>query len=1039
MRTFALAFFVNLLAWVVWADDVLTQKPMVAPAVVGDAAPPQTQPAAAPGTEAAWAKRFSEGAAPLWIWGQETDTRYFLRKTFAGGIKAARVKFSADNHVKLFLNGKEVGSCDEWQDGAEADLTKLIKPGENELLAEVWNDGGPSGFVLKLVMEMEKGETNYVISDTTWSAAEKKDGKGRAAKKIARYGDQPWGNVFASTPLTQAGSRLPANTFQVLPGFQVEKLFTVPKSELGSWVCLTSDDKGRLIASDQEGKGLVRITPGKVGTNEETKVERIPAKITAAQGLLWHKGTLYVMCNGGPGSGLYRVTSKNTNDVLDTVEKLKSIQGGGEHGPHALRLGPDGKSIYCVIGNHTKTPEKFDHSRVPKNWAEDLLLPRQWDANGHARGILAPGGYIARTDLDGKTWAIFSIGYRNAYDMAFNADGELFTYDSDMEWDMGMPWYRPTRVSHVTSGSEFGWRSGTGVWPNYYVDSLPPMIEIGPGSPVGVEFGYGAKFPAKYQRALFICDWTFGTMYALHIEPSGATYKATKEEFLSRTPLPLTDVVVNPVDGAMYFTIGGRGAQSELYRVTYVGKEPTEKVEYRDSRNAELRDLRRQVESYHTPQPDGKPGLIFLSKYFDHPDHFIRYAARVGLEHQPIKEWPDWFASEPDNTDLIIAVTVATARQGDKSAQPKLLAALDRLGFAHLDESMRLDLLRAYQLVFIRLGEPDSTSAANLVAKFDSLFPSKSENINRELVQLLVYLKSPTIVEKLCAELQKPSRPLTQAGLDELLLRNRGYAGPIASMLKNSVDQQKMHYAFVLRNATVGWNLDRWKVYFGFLSEARSKSGGASFQGFINNIEKDAFANASDAERLAIEAAGLRKPFKPKELPRPIGPGRDWTTADVVALETKLQRGRNFKNGERAFAAARCVVCHRIGGDGGATGPDLSQVAGRFGVKDLAEALVEPSKVVSDQYKASVVRTVDDMTHIGRIVNDANGKYTIVVDPEDSTKVVEVKKEDVASIKPSNVSLMPDKLLNALNETEVLDLLAYMLSRGDPQHSMFKR
>ena len=120
------------------------------------------------------------------------------------------------------------------------------------------------------------------------------------------------------------------------------------------------------------------------------------------------------------------------------------------------------------------------------------------------RGILAPGGWIAKTDPDGKNWEIVSVGYRNAYDIAFNADGELFAYDADMEWDMGMPWYRPTRVLHATSGSEFGWRSGTGKWPAYYVDSLPPMLDIGPGSPVGVEFGYGAKFPAKYQKALYL-------------------------------------------------------------------------------------------------------------------------------------------------------------------------------------------------------------------------------------------------------------------------------------------------------------------------------------------------------------------------------------------------------------------------------------------------------------------------------------------------------------------------------------------------------
>ncbi len=233
--------------------------------------------------------------------------------------------------------------------------------------------------------------------------------------------------------------------------------------------------------------------------------------------------------------------------------------------------------------------------------------------------------------------------------------------------------------------------------------------------------------------------------------------------------------------------------------------------------------------------------------------------------------------------------------------------------------------------------------------------------------------------------------------------------------------------------------MDRWKAYFGFLNEARSKAGGASFQGFINNMEKDAFANASDADRLAIEAGGLRKPYKPKELPKPIGPGKEWTTADLIALENKLKSGRNFKNGERAYSAARCVICHRFGGDGGATGPDLSQVAGRFGLKDLAESIVEPSKVISDQYKASVVRTMSGKTYVGKVVNDAKGKYTIVVDPEDSTKVVEVNKEEVEDIKLSNVSLMPEKLLSTMNEGEVLDLLAYLLSRGDPGSPMFKK
>lgn len=1015
------------------ADDTFTQKSAVAPAIERDDAP---KTLAVDVAAADWSKRFDGGPVPLWIWGATPTKNYVLRAEFtAAGAKTARLRVSADNHVVLFLNGKQVAASDEWQEPAEADVTALLKE-KNELVAEVRNDGGVAAFVFKLAMADEKGATTYVVSDETWRAAEKRGGAEAKVKTIGTYGAAPWGKVFEAVA-ARSGSKVPANTFVTVPGFKVEKLFTVPAKQLGSWVCLTADDKGRLIASDQGGLGLVRITPGPVGTEGETKIEKIPAKVTGAQGLLWHKGALFVVCNGGPGSGLYRVTSSKNDDVLDKVEKLKAIQGGGEHGPHAIRLAPDGKSLYIVCGNHTQPPAKIDHSRVPKNWSEDHILPRMWDAGGHAHGILAPGGYVLKTDFDGKTSEMFSTGYRNQYDFAFNADGEMFVYDSDMEWDMGMPWYRPTRVSHTVSGGEYGWRSGSGVWPSSYVDSLPAMIDIGPGSPVGVEFGYGAKFPAKYQKALFICDWTFGTMYALHISPDGGTYKATKEEFLSRTPLPLTDVVISPADGAMYFTIGGRGTQSELFRVTYVGTEPTAKVDYTTPATPQ-RELLKRIEAFHAPAADPAKVADFLVPLLGHGDRFVRYSARVALEHQPVSTWQDkaLALTEPD---AVVGAVVGLAHQGDKSLQPKLLAALDRVLTPGLSEPQVLAVLRAYQLVFLRTGAPNEATAAAVGRRLEGLFPGSTDAVNREVAQLLVYVKHPKIVEWLCAELTKPSKPLTQEGLDEVLLRNRGYGGTVANMLKNSADQQKLWYLFTLRNATVGWSLDRWKVYYGFLSEARTKNGGASYQGFLTNIEKEAFANATDAERLAIEAAKLRPAYKVPELPKPKGPGREWATADLVALEGKLKSGRDFKNGARAFAAARCVVCHRFAGDGGATGPDLSQVAGRFGLKEMAEALIEPSKVISDQYKASVIRTVEDRTITGRIVNEAGGKYVIVTDPENSSKVVELKKEDVASVSPSNISLMPEKLLNGLNESEVLDLLAYMLSRGDPGHPMFKK
>src|SRR5262249_6032592 len=321
MRTVQLLAFLLLSSAVASAADTYTQKREVAPSVApGDA------PAPRPVAEAGWQQRFTAGPVPLWIWGADPDKEYFLRKEFAAaGVKTAKLRVTADNHVRLTLNGNAVASNDEWQEPVEVDVTKHLKPEGNVLVAEVRNDGGPSGFVIKLVMTTDEGETKYVVSDETWSASEKKDDtKGVPVKKVAKYGDQPWGTGLDGPAVPGPGAKVPANVFQTLPGYKVEKLFTVPKAELGSWVSMTFDDKGRIIASDQEGKGLCRITPPKIGTNEETKVEHLKVKITAAQGLLYANGSLYLMCNGGPGSGLYRVRDTDGDDQFDEVVKLKA-------------------------------------------------------------------------------------------------------------------------------------------------------------------------------------------------------------------------------------------------------------------------------------------------------------------------------------------------------------------------------------------------------------------------------------------------------------------------------------------------------------------------------------------------------------------------------------------------------------------------------------------------------------------------------------------------------------------------------------------
>ena len=1010
----------------------------------------------------------SKGLAD-WIWGPDDDGEYRLSKRFAApaGSKRVVVTATADNHLVLSLNGREFARSSNWQEPVSVDVTKDLKAGDNELLAAVRNEGGPAGFSCRIVITGADGGETVIASDGTWKGAQTaKPTEAVAVRVVAKGGDAPWHDA-----LSGGGGVAGAQPFNLLPGFQVEKLFTVPQDVLGSWVCLTTDAKGRLIASDQGDKGLVRITPAPLDGSKPTTVEKIPVALSGAQGLLWAFDALYVVCNGGPGSGLYRATDSDGDDMPDTVEKLRAFEGGGEHGPHAVRLSPDGKNLYVIAGNHTLPPFKVENvtepqtlgglrtgqrrvklppegtSRLPANWDEDLVIPRMWDAGGHAVGILAPGGWVAKTDRDGKAWEIHTAGYRNPYDFAFNADGEMFVYDADMEWDFGSPWYRPTRVNHATSGSELGWRSGSGKWPASFPDSLPAAVDIGPGSPVGVTFGYGAKFPGKYQKALFICDWTFGTMYAIHVEPEGSTYAAEKEEFVSRTPLPLTDATVG-ADGALYFTVGGRGGQSELYRVTYAGTEPTAPVDARSTAGQEARTARRALEQFHVAGADSRQAVAAgLAKLGD-PDRFVRYAARIALEHQPVDAWAEKALGAADPRARIQGA-IALARQAEPSMQPRILAALDGLDPAKLDSATKVDLVRAYELAMIRLGEPSSEAKAKIAARLMPLFPSGSFDLDRELASLLVAVRAPGIVAKLVSLLAEPSGTAgdtnlapNEEELRQLITRNAGYGGAVRESLEKRSDLLQVHFAYCLRTVTEpdAWSLADRRGYHRWFTRARQWAGGASFRKFLVNMENESLAGLSENDRLALEAQGALTRWVAPPLPKPVGPGKPWTVDEVLAAADKgLASGRNFDAGKRTFAAARCVVCHRYGEEGGSTGPDLTQAGGRFQVKDLVEAMVVPSKVVSDQYKGSIVTTQDGKSHSGRIVKESADSIVIVTDPEDATKFVELARGDVDEIVPATESLMPKALLDSLNEEEVLDLLAYTLARGNRNDGRFKK
>ena len=990
---------------------------------------------------------------PQWIWAAEPAPqpdreRVWLRKKFKlnAGVTAARIYVSGDDGINVYLDERDVLTSDSWQTPVYKDVTSLLLTkdnpdgrGEHVIAIEARNDSGAGGVIVQLDIEPFRGQPTRIVSDETWRAVHgpadgdwKRPGydekKWPAAKSIAALGKGPWGQKvtvdnFTANSKLRAPTATPIADMKIAKGFQVELLYTVPKEVEGSWVCMCLDPKGRLIVCDQYG-GLYRLTLPPLDQTAAPQIEKIDVPIGEAQGLLWAFDSLYVNVNKGTKyeHGLYRVRDTNDDDQLDTVESLRKMTGGGEHGPHAVLAHPDGKSLYVVYGNQTKLTEIAD-SRVPLNWGEDHLLPRMPDGRGFMRGVLAPGGCIYRIDPDAKNWELIAVGFRNQYDIALNREGELFTYDADMEWDINTPWYRPTRVNHVLSGGEFGWRNGAGKWPDYYPDSFGAVVNVGPGSPTGVTFGYGAKFPAKYQEALFICDWSYGKLYATHLTPDGASYKGQLEEFVTGTPLPLTDLLVNPHDGALYFAIGGRKTQSGLYRVTYVGSEPTGPVRLEPDLGSPQRALRRKLETLHRPDPSA---VATAWPYLGHEDRALRYAARIAIEHQPVASWQAQALAET-NPRAAIHALLALVRSsascpfhrqpGEATPDAKLgaeiLKSLERIDWNALSRDEQVDYLRVYHVLFNRYGPPSEADAARVAARFDALFPAEDRRVNAELCNLLVYLQAPSVAAKTVALLE--SAP---------------------------TQEEQIEYARALRVLKAGWTPALRKTCFEWFVKAAGYKGGSSFALFVLGIKNDALTTLTPEEKTALQPIIDAKPVVTTG-PVTVGPPRPvvkkWTMGEVMQLTQSGISGRNFNRGRQMFAAANCFACHRFDSEGGAVGPDLSSLAGRFSVRDILESILEPSKVISDQYGAVTIVTTDGRIITGRIINLAGDALKINTNMLDPQAIENVDRKSVEEQFPSKASMMPTGLLDVLHEDELLDLLAYLLSRGDRNHAMFQK
>ena len=529
-----------------------------------------------------------EGVVPSsgeaqWIWTPTQAQRpvpvgvVYFRKWFSSSMpELSYVQITCDDQYEVYCNGRLVGQGSDWHKMQTFDLMPFLIDGKNLIAVKAQNIEGPTaGLTARVIVKRKGGAEVGYGTDETWLT---NTGNIELFEK-AKYDDSKWlqaislGELGVADPWRdqiKADDGSSTRRFTVAKDFRIERV--VHPNDTGSLLTFCFNEWGEILAAREEGPILLIVDSNKDGVPD--RATTFCEQVKSCQGILALNGQVFAVGVGPEGGALYRISDDDQDGKGETVKALVKFEGKfGEHGPHGLALGADGL-IYCMIGNHAQAAGVAEKGSPYNNFFEgDLVTPKYEDPGGHAAGIKAPGGTVIRLDSEGTVIQHFAGGFRNAYDLAFDRDGELFTFDSDMEWDEGLPWYRPTRLDHVYPGSEHGWRSGWSTWPIYHTDSVPPAATAGRGSPTGIEFYNHHRFPAPYVGAMFACDWSQGEIIAFKPRPSGSGYTADGEVFVRGRPLAVTDCAVGP-DGWLYFVTGGRGTEGGVYRVVYIGQVP---------------------------------------------------------------------------------------------------------------------------------------------------------------------------------------------------------------------------------------------------------------------------------------------------------------------------------------------------------------------------------------------------------------------------------------------------------------------------------
>lgn len=930
----------------------------------------------------------AEPIPPQWIWQKDGDRQAVMRwKTshafsLVDAPKIASLRAVADYAgMTISLNGEAVLAVDPYDPPREMEVTRFLREGANTLSITATGTAGPSAIAIALSVQPTAGEAITIDSSSDWNEAQLRS-FGPVDLRRWALNELPDVSPFAEyNQWKEALADEAASLSPLPPGFEIEKIRDAAEGE-DSWVSLAIDPKGRLLIG-KEQKGILRLT---LSEKREQVIEAttVDDTLEECRGLVWSGDRLFAHANNS--KALYTLRDTDGDDRFDEVKLIQSTVGGVGHGRNDLAFHEG--AVHLINGDDIAVPATSPRRAPPERGAPKEL-----------------GHWIRHQVVEGQVvWEAMNRGLRNPYGIDFNPDGEAFTYDADNEGDVGLPFYRPTRINHLVSGANYGWhqeQGNTRSFPIYAPDNVPTNYDMGRGSPTGVKFGTRSHFPSPWKEALFALDWAYGRIVAVHLTPNGASYLGSGEVFLEGRPLNVTDHDFDD-HGAMWFVTGGRKTKSALYRVCYTGKKvtpalPGEQAGESAAFSDAAREIRKRIEAFHGREDAA--ALAEIWPYLGDPDPWLRSAARVALEWQPVETWRARALDASADTGSLTAL-LALARSGsdeDRVAVSRAAAALTiKSDAARID---KLTLMRVHELA----GYPAKPEERAVIAgQLHGLLPDLSEPVHRELARALIAVKAPDSVK---------------FALDRLAIA--------------TTQMERLHYLEALSEAETGWEAAQQTLFFTTLAHAKRYSSGDRFMlPFFQRLEENALRNIDHAEDRKKFTAILNEEAESPVIavPRPFV--KHWTMEDFPADEPGS--APDLKRGRELYTAVLCAACHIAGTTGRPVGPDLTMVASRFGRRDLLESILEPSQVVAEVHRNVIVTKNDDSVVLGRIVqNDFRAStLTLSTNPFAPSEIVIIPKAEIRSWEESPVSPMPPALLDSLTKEEINDLLGFLLSGG---------